>query len=212
MGMDEGKTWLSYAEAAKRVKSSDRTVKRWRREGMPMSWRVDDAGQRYRVVELEVLLAWWRERMAASPVHFYRLRAMAIEQGRTPPPMPARFKRRQGMPATAQNIDSTRDFATQQFSEVSECPEVGLEALERTSTAMAQVFAELPEFIGQAEHAALIRAMEDQPPACDGLEVFTRDRFNDAEEVEMMRGICRSCPLLDPCQAFATAGKPTGGM
>ena len=69
-----------------------------------------------------------------------------------------------------------------------------------------------PEFIGQAEHAALIRAMEDTPPACDGLESFTHDRFADPEQTGMMRGICRGCPLLELCRTFAIAGKPSAGM
>jgi len=54
--------------------------------------------------------------------------------------------------------------------------------------------------------------METETPGCDGLEVFTRDRFSDPEEVEMMRGICRECPLLDLCRAFAAAGRPAAGM
>lgn len=74
------------------------------------------------------------------------------------------------------------------------------------------VLAELPEFIGQAEHAALIRAMEDTPPACDGLETFAADRFADPEQTDMMRGICHACPLLELCRTFAIAGKPTAGM
>lgn len=67
-------------------------------------------------------------------------------------------------------------------------------------------------FHGQVEHAALVAAMETETPGCDGLEVFTRDRFSDPEEVEMMRGICRECPLLDLCRAFAAAGRPAAGM
>ncbi|WP_460005024.1 WhiB family transcriptional regulator [Microbacterium xylanilyticum] len=74
------------------------------------------------------------------------------------------------------------------------------------------MIAELPEFIGQPEHAALVRAMEDTPPACDGLEMFTHDRFFDPEQTEMMRGICHACPLLELCRTFAIAGKPTAGM
>ncbi len=56
-----------------------------------------------------------------------------------------------------------------------------------------------------------MRVMEDETPGCDGLEVFTRHRFDDPEEVEIMRGICWECPLLQLCEAFAGAGKPAGG-
>lgn len=195
MGMDEGKQWLSYAEAARRVKSSGRTVRNWRRQGMPMEWRVDEGGQRYRVVEESVLLSWWRKKMLASPVHFYKMRRQAIDRGETPPPIPERFR-------------NTRERREQ--SQIHDRP--GEDAPLDQAAVFREFLRDLPEFHGQAEHAALMAAMEDEPPACDGLEVFTRDRYADPEEVAMMRGICRSCPLLDLCHAFAAAGKPTGGM
>ncbi len=103
--------WLNYAEAAKRVKSSERTVKRWRREGMLMEWDADEDGQWHRVVEESVLLAWWRQKMQASPVHQIRLRKAAIERVETPPPMRKKFTRSKGVdiPGTAQDRDSTHD-------------------------------------------------------------------------------------------------------
>jgi hypothetical protein len=55
-------------------------------------------------------------------------------------------------------------------------------------------------------------AMEDETPGCGGLETFTRDKFVDPEETEMMRGICRDCPVFVLCQAYAIAGKPAAGM
>ncbi len=73
-------TWLTYKQAATRVKSSERTIRNWAAWGMPMQWRMIE-GQRTRVVELEVLLKFWRERMAASPVHFYRMRKRMAEDG-----------------------------------------------------------------------------------------------------------------------------------
>lgn len=163
---------------------------------MPMQWRVDDSGQRFRVVELEVLLAWWRDRMQASPVHFYRLRKRIIESGNPAPPIPAQFTRRK------QPVPSEIETASQ-----------GSEQNDAFSgPTIADVLDELPDFIGQAEHAALLQAMEDTPPACDGLETFTHDRFADPEQTDMMRGICHACPLLDLCRTFAAAGKPTAGM
>ncbi|MEV7632001.1 WhiB family transcriptional regulator [Microbacterium sp. NPDC089318] len=74
------------------------------------------------------------------------------------------------------------------------------------------MLAELPEFRGQAQHAALMRAMADEPAACDGLDVYTADRFDDPEQTELMRGICRACPLIELCAAFAATGKPAAGM
>lgn len=65
---------LTYREAAARVRRSRRTIRHWRMNGMPMSWDVRD-GQRVRVVEVDVLLAWWRQRLKNDPVHQQRVRA-----------------------------------------------------------------------------------------------------------------------------------------
>lgn len=71
---------LTYREAATRVKRSRRTVRRWHLNGMRMGWETRD-GQRVRVVELKVLLDWWRQRLKNDPVHQQRLRAKkAAEQ------------------------------------------------------------------------------------------------------------------------------------
>lgn len=65
---------LTYREAAVRVHRSVRTLWRWRKRGMPMTWGIRD-GQRVRLVREDVLLAWWRDRMRADPVHQLRVRA-----------------------------------------------------------------------------------------------------------------------------------------
>lgn len=161
-----------------------------------MQWRVDDAGQRVRVVEEQVLLAWWRDQMQASPVHFYRMRKAAMDAGMAVPEVPARFKSRPRIEAP------TRAAHADDYDE----------SVAGSGPTLDDVIAELPEFAGQPEHAALIRAMEDTPPACDGLEMFTADKFLDPEHTQMMRGICRTCPLLKLCRAFAIAGKPAAGM
>ncbi|MBY6061613.1 WhiB family transcriptional regulator [Microbacterium esteraromaticum] len=207
MGMDVEPVWLTYVEAAKRVKSSTRTVKRWHREGMAMEWRTDDVGQRFRVVEESVLLSWWRDRLKASPVHFYRMRKAAIERGETPPPIPEQFRGRPraGIGPESLSICARTGGTASGGTEGAGTPPV-------CSDRLLDVLAELPEFKGQAEHAALTAAMEDEPPGCDGLDVFTHDRFDDPEQTEMMRGICRDCPLLDLCAAFAAAGRPVAGM
>jgi predicted site-specific integrase-resolvase len=62
---------LTYWQAAKRVRRSVVTVKRWRREGlMEMGW--DERGRR--VVSEGELLRCWRERMRNDPVHVARVR------------------------------------------------------------------------------------------------------------------------------------------
>jgi hypothetical protein len=55
--------WLTYWQAARRVRRSVDTIQRWRRAGMPMSY--DARGRR--VVEEAVLLAYWRQAMVADP-------------------------------------------------------------------------------------------------------------------------------------------------
>ena len=57
---------LTYREAARRVRRSVRTINRWRKAGMHMTWE-NQHGQRVRVVEEDVLLAHWRGRLDANP-------------------------------------------------------------------------------------------------------------------------------------------------
>jgi len=64
---------LTYREAADRVNRSRRSIRRWRLNGMPMGWDTRD-GQRVRVVSEETLLAWFRARLIADPVHQQRMR------------------------------------------------------------------------------------------------------------------------------------------
>lgn len=64
---------LTYREAAARVRRSVKTIKRWRRHGMHMGWGISD-GQHVRVVDETTLLAWWRDRLQADPVHNARIR------------------------------------------------------------------------------------------------------------------------------------------
>lgn len=66
-------TQLTYRQAARRVHRSTLTIKRWRRNGMPMGWDVQD-GQRVRVVDEATLLAWLRRTLMNNPVHQQRMR------------------------------------------------------------------------------------------------------------------------------------------
>ncbi|MGA6128793.1 MULTISPECIES: hypothetical protein [unclassified Microbacterium] len=79
---------LTYREAAKMVRRSPRTIRYWRQRGMPMSWEVRQ-GQRVRVVDQVVLLAWWRERMQNWPPHQYRIRRHLAELAANQVPTPA---------------------------------------------------------------------------------------------------------------------------
>lgn len=67
---------LTYRQAAKKTGRSIRTIKRWRRAGMPMT--LNASGMR--VVEERILLRWWRDRMKAWPPHQYRLRRARLEE------------------------------------------------------------------------------------------------------------------------------------
>lgn len=69
--LEQRQAWLTYREAAQRVGRAIRTIKRWKREGMPMSW--DTRGRR--IVEEHVLLAEYRRRLLADPIHQQKIRA-----------------------------------------------------------------------------------------------------------------------------------------
>lgn len=59
---------LSYRERAKRVRRSVRTINRWRRSGMPMTWEARNV-QPLHAVDEEILLAHCRERLDANAAH-----------------------------------------------------------------------------------------------------------------------------------------------
>lgn len=65
-------TWLTYREAARRVGRSVRTIKRWRRAGMPM--RLENG---FRQVRLDILQTWYRRKLKAWPTHQYRMRRLS---------------------------------------------------------------------------------------------------------------------------------------
>lgn len=181
--MGDEKVWLSYPEAAKRVKRSVRNVRRWHSEGMPMT--MFD-GQMF--VEESVLLAWWRDRLNASPVHFYRMRALAREQGL---PEPSRAPRERAPRAPKQREPQTE-------------PEHG-------NTVPQVPMIELPSMRAPDEYADLVDGMRRMRPACDGLEVFTQGP-QDEELTRMMADLCGRCPLLLRCRRFAAAERPEFGF
>lgn len=76
-------TMLSYREAAIRVRRSRRTIRYWKLQGMRMGWERRD-GQLVRVVDEDVLIAWWVQRMDNDPVWQNRIRAKIREQASAP--------------------------------------------------------------------------------------------------------------------------------
>lgn len=60
--------YLTYREAASLSGRSIRSINRWRRGGMPMTWEDRD-GQRVRVIEKTILQRWFREWLVNNPAH-----------------------------------------------------------------------------------------------------------------------------------------------
>lgn len=60
---------------------------------------------------------------------------------------------------------------------------------------------------------ALTHAARDTTPACDGDARFTAERHETPPaDLVAMRGICRTCPLYDPCNIYATSARPAAGF
>ncbi len=69
---------MSYREAARTVRRSVRTIKRWRSAGMTMTWEIRH-GQKVRVVDEDLLFSTLRNRLDANPAHQYRMRRRRAE-------------------------------------------------------------------------------------------------------------------------------------
>lgn len=193
--------WLSYTEAAKRVGRSSRNIRRWRAEGMPMEWRTSSDGRLERVVDEEVLLAWFRDRLNASPVHQYRMRRIARNQGLPGPITPPRAV-----------VGVKRE--NRQRSEVIRADPDDRTPIDVLAQQRREAFVEVVTAnslkTGAAEYAALQEALKTETPACDGLAMFTEPDTVDAEERALMAGICEGCPVVDLCRAFADASHAPG--
>lgn len=174
---------LTYEQAARRVLKDVVTIKRWRRNGLRMT--TDEHGRR--VVEESVLLAWWRERMASDPIHQARMRRAAIENGWEPPPRPAP----RASPTVIDDHEGDDDEG------VAPWPSPPIDPM--------------PRLRGVDEYAALHEAMKRSAPACRGNDAFTADRV-PPDELTRLASICRACPVLSECDAFATAARPEAGV
>lgn len=184
--------WLSVRDAAKRVRSSERTVLRWQAAGMPTQWRTVD-GQRIRVVDEDVLLGWWRDRMDSSPAHQYRMRRKFAEAGRvyTPPPKPPR-------PIKAVPV-ATVDELEDDVAAAAEQPRP-YEPLDN-----------MRPMAGRTEYTALAKALRRTPTPCRDVAAFTADP-TPAEHLDELAALCAACPLARLCAAYAAAGRPTVGV
>jgi len=153
---------------------------------MATEWRIVD-GQRIRVVEEDVLLGWWRDRMDASPAHQYRLRKRVLEAGGvyTAPPRPAK-----PAPAPAPDDDA---------------------APEAEQPRPYEPLDHMKPMTGRAEYSTLAKALRRTPTPCRDVAAFTADP-TPANQLSTMAGLCETCPLARLCAAYAAAGQPTVGF
>lgn len=89
-------TQYTYRQAAKRVNRSVRTIKRWRKAGMPMG-----VVNGFRVVEEDVLLKWWRERLQNWPTHQWRMRKLMRNDEHEPEEHPTMTDKTATVPSIA---------------------------------------------------------------------------------------------------------------
>lgn len=170
-----------------------------------MRWAERD-GQRVRVVELAVLQKWFRDRLQAWPAHQNRMRRAAIERGETPPPIVQRPKRRQ-----ESRSETLHTRAPPHAPVTPESAAFGRTEPEYTTPEPIVDPLATMRLRGPDEYRALTEQLRTITPSCAGMPEFTADRVSP-EDAERIAGICAGCPLLEQCQAFAEASKPTAGF
>lgn len=92
---------LTYREAAKRIGRTTRAIRYMRQDGMPMGWERRN-GQMVRVVDEQVLLKHWRQRLKNWPPHQYRLRKLRQQEAAETPPEPQPNPNRRDTPSARQ--------------------------------------------------------------------------------------------------------------
>ncbi|MEL5990732.1 WhiB family transcriptional regulator [Microbacterium phosphatis] len=196
MGENTGTRWLNYTQAAARVKRDRNSIRRWGRQGMPMSWRTGADGNQERVVREDVLLEWFRGKLQASPVHFYRIRKRAIEQGLPEPELPAHLSRA-AKRVPSENVQSSG----------------GNEEKKAVSATRPEIdpLADMKPILGAVEYRALSEALKTEPTGCRNDDRFTSDRL-EARELPELAAICATCPVLELCTAYARAARPDEGF
>ncbi|MFJ2541884.1 WhiB family transcriptional regulator [Microbacterium sp. NPDC087589] len=184
--------WLTYKQAAARVRSSERTVRHWGSDGMVMGWQTIE-GQRTRVVREDVLLAWWRDAMDNNPAHQHRVRKR-LEAAGMPYVAPVRAPKR----VPVQKPE--RDLVDEETADPWPAPAPFHEPLDH-----------MKPLAGRDEYVQLMKATRHAPTRCRGVDAFTADRLA-ADEEQRLAAICAVCPVLEQCRAFAIAQRPTVGF
>ncbi|WP_314455801.1 hypothetical protein [uncultured Microbacterium sp.] len=176
--------FLTYDQAAARTSSHVETFKRWRRMGLSFAM-VDGR----RMIREDALLAFWRERMKADPVHQARIARDRLRDASgavVASVLPRATKRRQA--------GAPRHTAAPRPRRAPDGDPLGNVAPMR----------------GAREFAALQDALRNITPSCDGMDTYTADRPSEDDVAAMMK-ICASRPVLELCQAYAVVGRPSAG-
>lgn len=173
----------SYRDGAKRIGRDVRTIKRWRRQGMP-TVLIDGT----RFVREGVLLAWFRSTLAASPVHRARmLRLHGVTLEPQPRPIDPAYR------PTPVEADEAPP--------VSEYPKAVVEDLIEAVRIRH----------GGPEYTALRRAMADHPPECAGNDLYTAENVDPGTQA-VMASVCSRCTLSVLCEQFAAVHRPASGF
>lgn len=191
--LDERRLY-SYRDGAKRIGRDVRTIKRWRRQGMP-TVLIDGT----RFVRGSVLYAWLWSTLAADPVHQARLRKALDEEygegtGAAYVPEPVE---RPIDPSFKPNAAPDEDTSGNVTPYPREAVEDLIEAVRIRH--------------GGPEYTALRRAMAEHPPECAGNDLYTAENVDPGTRV-VMASVCSRCILSALCEQFATAHKPASGF
>lgn len=62
----------------------------------------------------------------------------------------------------------------------------------------------------EAAHARLNAAMDNDPPECVGVDLFTADELSKADQAALLP-FCEVCPVAAQCAEFAALLKPKAG-
>ncbi len=197
--LDERRLY-SYRDGAKRIGRDVRTIKRWRRQGMP-TVLIDGT----RFVRGSVLYSWLWSTLAADPVHQARLRkALDEEYGEgagaayVPEPV-ARPIDPAYVPPGSGGLFKPGDASASGVKNLP--PAVPVEDLIEAVRIRH----------GGPEYTALRRAMAEHPPECAGNDLYTAENVDPGTRA-VMTSVCSRCMLSALCEQFAAVHKPASGF
>lgn len=183
----------SYRDGAKRIGRDVRTIKRWRRQGMP-TVLIDGT----RFVRDGALLAWFRSTLAASPIHQARLRKALDEE----------YGEGAGAGYVPEPVERPIDPAYRATpAEADEAPPVS----EYPKAVVEDLIEAVRIRHGGPEYTALRRAMADHPPECAGNDLYTAENVDPGTQA-VMASVCSRCTLSALCEQFPTAHGPASGF